>query len=240
MALSLLHLGDDSVTPPPGVPCACLPVPVTPVSLCLRCPHDGDTHPSPQQILSTVEGQAPSTPGPSGCGPVPVAVPVVAVPGPGVAAALPNGAPPGPPMADDSKTNLIVNYLPQSMSQEELRSLFGSLGDIESCKLVRDKVTGTGQGRQDTGRQGHGTWADGTWRQTGHGEVGHRDRRTWGDGVGSWDMGMWDLGRLDVGRQDVGRQDGGRWDTGAWDMRKQDMGRWDAGVWGMGRWDMGR
>ncbi|XP_052655066.1 protein alan shepard-like isoform X5 [Harpia harpyja] len=97
-------------------------------------------------ILSTVEAQAPSTPGSSGCGPVPVAVPVVAVPGPGVAAALPNGAPPGPPMADDSKTNLIVNYLPQSMSQEELRSLFGSLGDIESCKLVRDKVTGQSLG----------------------------------------------------------------------------------------------
>ncbi|XP_041262988.1 ELAV-like protein 3, partial [Onychostruthus taczanowskii] len=60
---------------------------------------------------------------------------------------LPNGAPPGPPpVADDSKTNLIVNYLPQSMSQEELRSLFGSLGDIESCKLVRDKVTGQSLG----------------------------------------------------------------------------------------------
>ncbi|XP_009879102.1 PREDICTED: cell adhesion molecule 3, partial [Charadrius vociferus] len=97
-------------------------------------------------ILSTVEAQAPSTPGPSGCGPVPVAVPVVAVPGPGVAAALPNGAPQVPPAADDSKTNLIVNYLPQSMSQEELRSLFGSLGDIESCKLVRDKVTGQSLG----------------------------------------------------------------------------------------------
>uniref|UniRef100_A0A8C3CI78 ELAV like RNA binding protein 3 n=1 Tax=Cairina moschata TaxID=8855 RepID=A0A8C3CI78_CAIMO len=47
---------------------------------------------------------------------------------------------------DDSKTNLIVNYLPQSMSQDELRSLFGSLGDIESCKLVRDKVTGQSLG----------------------------------------------------------------------------------------------
>ncbi|XP_074990277.1 ELAV-like protein 3 isoform X1 [Calonectris borealis] len=106
--------------------------------------HRGD----PPAILSTVEAQAPSTPGPSGCGPgpVPVAVPVVAVPGPGVAAVLPNGAPPGPPAADDSKTNLIVNYLPQSMSQEELRSLFGSLGDIESCKLVRDKVTGQSLG----------------------------------------------------------------------------------------------
>ncbi|KAM4642270.1 ELAV-like protein 4 isoform 4-T4 [Discoglossus pictus] len=44
---------------------------------------------------------------------------------------------------DDSKTNLIVNYLPQNMTQEEFRSLFGSIGEIESCKLVRDKITGT-------------------------------------------------------------------------------------------------
>lgn len=43
---------------------------------------------------------------------------------------------------DDSKTNLIVNYLPQNMTQEEFRSLFGSIGEIESCKLVRDKITG--------------------------------------------------------------------------------------------------
>ncbi|ELW67052.1 ELAV-like protein 4 [Tupaia chinensis] len=45
---------------------------------------------------------------------------------------------------DDSKTNLIVNYLPQNMTQEEFRSLFGSIGEIESCKLVRDKITGYG------------------------------------------------------------------------------------------------
>uniref|UniRef100_W5N4C7 ELAV-like protein n=1 Tax=Lepisosteus oculatus TaxID=7918 RepID=W5N4C7_LEPOC len=44
---------------------------------------------------------------------------------------------------EDSKTNLIVNYLPQNMTQEELKSLFGSVGEIESCKLVRDKITGT-------------------------------------------------------------------------------------------------
>lgn len=43
---------------------------------------------------------------------------------------------------DDSKTNLIVNYLPQNMTQEEFKSLFGSIGEIESCKLVRDKITG--------------------------------------------------------------------------------------------------
>lgn len=50
------------------------------------------------------------------------------------------------PTNDDSKTNLIVNYLPQNMTQEEFRSLFGSIGEIESCKLVRDKITGTEKG----------------------------------------------------------------------------------------------
>lgn len=43
---------------------------------------------------------------------------------------------------EDSRTNLIVNYLPQSMSQDELRSLFSSVGDVESAKLIRDKVAG--------------------------------------------------------------------------------------------------
>ncbi|XP_062868410.1 ELAV-like protein 1b [Trichomycterus rosablanca] len=42
----------------------------------------------------------------------------------------------------DAKTNLIVNYLPQSMSQDELRSLFSSIGEVESAKLIRDKVGG--------------------------------------------------------------------------------------------------
>ncbi|XP_029003025.1 ELAV-like protein 1 isoform X3 [Betta splendens] len=45
-------------------------------------------------------------------------------------------------MDDDARTNLIVNYLPQSMSQDELRSLFSSVGDVESAKLIRDKVAG--------------------------------------------------------------------------------------------------
>uniref|UniRef100_A0A915E5D1 RRM domain-containing protein n=3 Tax=Protostomia TaxID=33317 RepID=A0A915E5D1_9BILA len=43
-------------------------------------------------------------------------------------------------------TNLIINYLPQNMSQDEVRSLFGSMGEVESCKLVRDKVTGQSLG----------------------------------------------------------------------------------------------
>jgi ELAV like protein 2/3/4 len=47
-----------------------------------------------------------------------------------------------PQGSEDSKTNLIVNYLPQTMTQEEIRSLFSSVGEVESCKLIRDKVTG--------------------------------------------------------------------------------------------------
>jgi len=49
----------------------------------------------------------------------------------------------------DAKTNLIVNYLPQNMTQEEFRSLFGSIGEIESCKLVRDKITGNNKNNKD-------------------------------------------------------------------------------------------
>ncbi|XP_058825948.1 protein elav-like isoform X2 [Topomyia yanbarensis] len=40
---------------------------------------------------------------------------------------------------DNSRTNLIVNYLPQTMTEEEIRSLFSSVGEVESVKLVRDK-----------------------------------------------------------------------------------------------------
>ncbi|XP_018012743.1 ELAV-like protein 1 isoform X4 [Hyalella azteca] len=49
-------------------------------------------------------------------------------------------------MVEESKTNLIVNYLPQSMTQEEIRSLFSSIGELESCKLIKDKVTGQSLG----------------------------------------------------------------------------------------------
>jgi len=44
--------------------------------------------------------------------------------------------------SSEMRTNLIVNYLPQTMSQDDIRALFSSLGDIESCKLIRDKSTG--------------------------------------------------------------------------------------------------
>ena len=32
------------------------------------------------------------------------------------------------------------------MTQEEIRSLFSSIGEVESCKLIRDKVTGQSLG----------------------------------------------------------------------------------------------
>ena len=43
----------------------------------------------------------------------------------------------------NSKTNLIVNYLPQNMTQDEIKELFSSIGPVESCKLIKDKLTGT-------------------------------------------------------------------------------------------------
>ena len=41
---------------------------------------------------------------------------------------------------ESNGTNLIINYLPQEMTEEELRTLFSSVGPLESCKLIRDKV----------------------------------------------------------------------------------------------------
>nr|ALI93839.1 ELAV [Holothuria glaberrima] len=62
----------------------------------------------------------------------------------------PNGmvqpASPTDSMEDISKTNLIINYLPQEMNQEEIKELFGKFGEIESCKLVKDKLTGQSLG----------------------------------------------------------------------------------------------
>jgi len=43
---------------------------------------------------------------------------------------------------DISKTNIIINYLPQTMSQDDVYSLFSTIGEVDNCKLVRDKATG--------------------------------------------------------------------------------------------------
>lgn len=44
-------------------------------------------------------------------------------------------------MEDRSRTNLIINYLPQSFDQVDLQRLFERLGPIRQCKLIRDKVS---------------------------------------------------------------------------------------------------
>jgi hypothetical protein len=43
---------------------------------------------------------------------------------------------------DDSRRNLIVNYLPSSLNQEGFKALFSPFGELESCKLMVDKTDG--------------------------------------------------------------------------------------------------
>lgn len=36
------------------------------------------------------------------------------------------------------RTNLIVNYLPQTMTEKDLYSLFAPFGPLDSCRVMRD------------------------------------------------------------------------------------------------------
>lgn len=45
-------------------------------------------------------------------------------------------------MAKYSRTNLIINYLPQDYSDDEFRSLFSSVAPVKRAKVCRDKRTG--------------------------------------------------------------------------------------------------
>lgn len=47
---------------------------------------------------------------------------------------------------NENKTNLIVNYLPQQMSDEEFENLFKKFGPMKSCKIVRNKLNGYSYG----------------------------------------------------------------------------------------------
>jgi RNA recognition motif-containing protein len=38
--------------------------------------------------------------------------------------------------------SLIVNYLPQSIKENDLSQIFSSIGPLKSCKLMQDKQTG--------------------------------------------------------------------------------------------------
>ena len=39
------------------------------------------------------------------------------------------------------KTNLIVNFVPQAMTDKEIYTLFSTFGDIESCRLIKNQLT---------------------------------------------------------------------------------------------------
>ena len=47
------------------------------------------------------------------------------------------------PYTEDNSqnNNLIVNYLPPSMTEEEIAKLFSSVGEVCECKLIRDKLS---------------------------------------------------------------------------------------------------
>ena len=42
------------------------------------------------------------------------------------------------PENSDARTNLIVNYLPQNMTEKELYSMFVTIGPVESCRVMKD------------------------------------------------------------------------------------------------------
>ena len=42
--------------------------------------------------------------------------------------------------------NLIINYIPPKMTEHELASLFGSIGEVKKTKIVRDRSTGISLG----------------------------------------------------------------------------------------------
>lgn len=49
-------------------------------------------------------------------------------------------------MGEENKTNLIINYLPQTYTDEEMFSLFSTIGKVVNCKIIRDKSTGYSYG----------------------------------------------------------------------------------------------
>jgi len=44
------------------------------------------------------------------------------------------------------QTNLIINYLPQTLTDDEFRSMFQSVGPVKSTRIVRDRDTGYSHG----------------------------------------------------------------------------------------------
>ena len=78
---------------------------------------NGSSHPSPPSSTSSSSTLSPSPLSPASS----------------EQKAVPDGSDP---------TNLIVNYIPVSLSEEALRGLFAPFGRIERCKLVSERFTG--------------------------------------------------------------------------------------------------
>ena len=51
-----------------------------------------------------------------------------------------------PPLVDEDPTNLIVNYIPIAITEDQLRTLFSPFGLIERVKIVMDRLTGLSLG----------------------------------------------------------------------------------------------
>jgi len=49
-------------------------------------------------------------------------------------------------MPNNDKKNLIVNYLPSSLSEEDVKKIFERIGELTTCKLIRNKLTGQSLG----------------------------------------------------------------------------------------------
>jgi len=49
-------------------------------------------------------------------------------------------------MNDDSQRNLIVNYLPNSLTPAAFKNMFSPFGEIDNCRIIFDKLTGVSQG----------------------------------------------------------------------------------------------
>ncbi|GIY28692.1 ELAV-like protein 3 [Caerostris darwini] len=49
-------------------------------------------------------------------------------------------------MEEGAQTNLIVNYLPQTLTDYEFKNLFQGIGQVKACKIVRHKSTGYSYG----------------------------------------------------------------------------------------------
>lgn len=45
---------------------------------------------------------------------------------------------PNPGCDDSSRTNLIINYLPQNLTESELFKMFVTIGTVTNCKIMRD------------------------------------------------------------------------------------------------------